>query len=111
MLIFNKFNKSKVPNEGRLGATGNTPVTSKKISEFSELQKIRVMEGLLKEKLKFQQIEVGQLYKDVDQDHQQKYINSNIYIPDIDDEKTSINTEAYKSGANTNIKTHNHDIR
>jgi hypothetical protein len=55
-----------VPNEGRLGATGNTPVTSKKISEFSELQKIRVMEGLLKEKLKFQQIEVGQLYKDVD---------------------------------------------
>lgn len=42
-----------------------------------------------------QQIEVGQLYKDVDQDHQQNYKNSKIYIPDIDDEKTSINTDAY----------------
>jgi len=94
-----------VPNEGRIGAAGNTPVTSKKISDFSELQKLRVMEGLLKEKLKFQKLEVGQLYKDVDQDHQQKYINSNIYIPDIDDEKTSINTEAYKSGVHTNVKT------
>ena len=27
-----------------------------------------------------------QLYKDVDSDHQQKMLNSNIYIPDVDSE-------------------------
>ena len=58
---------SKVPNSGRIGATGLTP------NDLHRNMMAKKGHGL-------------QLYKDVDEDHQQRFLNSNIYIPDQDQE-------------------------
>ena len=56
-----------VPNTGRIGATGLTP------KELSRNMTVKKVHGM-------------QLYKDVDNDHQERFLNSNIYIPDQDQE-------------------------
>jgi len=98
---------NKVPNVGRIGATGMTPNdTSKKEKAFSpnvsQLQladKYRgVIRGVGQQSSVFGASGAGtkashrvfgvqqQLYKDVDSDHQQKMLHSNIYIPDYESE-------------------------
>jgi hypothetical protein len=59
--------QSVVPNSGRIGATGLTPL---------DKQRNKKIVGM-------------QLYKDVDSDHQQRFLHSNIYIPDQDEEVTN----------------------
>ena len=95
----------KLPNEGQIAASGWTGWTPEDGRIHNEKMLLADKHrGVIRGVPKRVVAGTKQLYTEVDSDHQQKLLHSNIYIPDQDDDEyTQEDSEAQRAIAKTNL--------